>query len=58
MAIGEIAQPVQVVLTALVIVSDWIASNPDLFPYFPQDASRSSEKRIAAAWQGLNLPAA
>ncbi|MEU2462134.1 CRISPR-associated helicase Cas3' [Streptomyces sp. NPDC012473] len=54
----KLPQPVQVVLTALVIVSDWIASNPDLFPYFPQDASRSSEDRITAAWQGLNLPGA
>ncbi|MER6240841.1 CRISPR-associated helicase Cas3' [Streptomyces clavifer] len=54
----KLPQPVQVVLTALVIVSDWIASNPDLFPYFPQDASRSSEDRITAAWRGLNLPGA
>ncbi|MGW1817364.1 CRISPR-associated helicase Cas3' [Streptomyces sp. NPDC002125] len=54
----KLPQPVQVVLTALVIVSDWIASNPDLFPYFPQDAARSSEERIRAAWQGLNLPGA
>ncbi|WP_406152175.1 CRISPR-associated helicase Cas3' [Streptomyces sp. NBC_01012] len=55
---AKLPQPVQVVLTALVIVSDWIASNPDLFPYFPQDASRSNEERIEAAWRGLNLPAA
>ncbi|MFD8799941.1 CRISPR-associated helicase Cas3' [Streptomyces atroolivaceus] len=54
----KLPQPVQVLLTALVIVSDWIASNPDLFPYFPQDAFRSSEERITAAWQGLNLPGA
>ncbi|MFJ8754540.1 CRISPR-associated helicase Cas3' [Streptomyces sp. NPDC102441] len=54
----KLPQPVQVLLTALVIVSDWIASNPDLFPHFPQDASRSSEERITAAWRGLNLPGA
>ncbi|MFJ8870798.1 CRISPR-associated helicase Cas3' [Streptomyces sp. NPDC102473] len=54
----KLSQPAQVALTALVIVSDWIASNPDLFPYFPQDASRSSEERIEAAWRGLNLPGA
>ncbi|MFF9690480.1 CRISPR-associated helicase Cas3' [Streptomyces sp. NPDC014623] len=54
----KLPQPAQVALTALVIVSDWIASNPDLFPYFPQDASRSSEERITAAWRGLNLPGA
>ncbi|MEU6523228.1 CRISPR-associated helicase Cas3' [Streptomyces sp. NPDC046924] len=52
----KLPQPVQVLLTALVIVSDWIASNPDLFPYFPQDVPRTSEERIAAAWRGLNLP--
>lgn len=52
----KLPQPVQVLLTALVIVSDWIASNPDLFPYFPDGASRSDEERLAAAWQGLDLP--
>ncbi|MFC7217720.1 CRISPR-associated helicase Cas3' [Streptomyces polyrhachis] len=52
----KLPQPVQVLLSALVIVSDWIASNPDLFPYFPQDVPRTSEERIAAAWRGLNLP--
>ncbi|WP_077801131.1 CRISPR-associated helicase/endonuclease Cas3 [Streptomyces sp. JHA26] len=53
----KLPQPVQVLLTALVIVSDWIASNPDLFPYFPDGASRSDQERLAAAWQGLDLPA-
>ncbi|MFF5256945.1 CRISPR-associated helicase Cas3' [Streptomyces leeuwenhoekii] len=52
----KLSQPVQVLLTALVIVSDWIASNPDLFPYFPEGASRSGEERLAAAWRGLDLP--
>ncbi|MFI2415660.1 CRISPR-associated helicase Cas3' [Streptomyces sp. NPDC018947] len=53
----KLPQPVQVLLTALVIVSDWIASNPDLFPYFPDGASRSGQERLVAAWQGLDLPA-
>ncbi|MFD8822761.1 CRISPR-associated helicase Cas3' [Streptomyces sp. NPDC059605] len=53
----KLPQPVQVLLTALVIVSDWVASNADLFPYFPQDVARSSEERVAAAWRGLDLPA-
>ncbi|MFE7712802.1 HD domain-containing protein [Streptomyces sp. NPDC057486] len=57
MAVGEMPQPVQVLLTALVIVADWIASNADLFPYFSQDVARSSEERVAAAWRGLDLPA-
>ncbi|MFF5471925.1 CRISPR-associated helicase Cas3' [Streptomyces achromogenes] len=52
----KLPQPVQVLLTALVIVSDWIASNPDLFPYFPEGASRGDQERLAAAWQGLDLP--
>ncbi|WP_249416517.1 CRISPR-associated helicase Cas3' [Streptomyces sp. TS71-3] len=52
----RLPQPVQVLLTALVIVCDWIASNPDLFPYFPDGASRSDEERLAAAWRGLELP--
>ncbi|WP_184828769.1 CRISPR-associated helicase Cas3' [Streptomyces griseomycini] len=52
----RLPQPVQVLLTALVIVSDWIASNPDLFPYFPDGASRDDQERLAAAWRGLDLP--
>ncbi|MCF0081593.1 CRISPR-associated helicase Cas3' [Streptomyces lomondensis] len=52
----SLPQPAQVLLTALVIVSDWIASNPDLFPYFPDGADRTHEERIDAAWRGLDLP--
>ncbi|MGV9251442.1 CRISPR-associated helicase Cas3' [Streptomyces sp. NPDC003697] len=52
----KLPQPVQVLLSALVIVSDWIASNPDLFPYFPEDVPRADSERIAAAWRGLDLP--
>ncbi|WP_435193191.1 type I-E CRISPR-associated protein Cse1/CasA [Streptomyces sp. NRRL F-5630] len=53
----KLPQTVQVLLTATVIVSDWIASNPDLFPYFPEEHPREEAERVAAAWQGLLLPA-
>ena len=44
---------VQAVLTGAVIVSDWLASNTDLFPYEAEDqAVRASE-----AWRSLGLPA-
>ncbi|PRX95417.1 CRISPR-associated helicase Cas3' [Allonocardiopsis opalescens] len=51
----QLPQPVQVLLTALVIVADWIASNPDLFPYFP-DGLAGQERRIESAWRALDLP--
>ncbi|WP_446677815.1 CRISPR-associated helicase Cas3' [Streptomyces noursei] len=53
----KLPQPVQVLLSAIVIVCDWIASNPDLFPYFPEERPRSESERVAAAWRGLRLPA-
>ncbi|MEU0254171.1 CRISPR-associated helicase Cas3' [Streptomyces sp. NPDC006184] len=52
----KLSQPVQVLLSAVVIVCDWIASNSDLFPYFPQDVPRTGTERVAAAWRGLDLP--
>lgn len=53
----KLPQSVQAVLSALVIVADWIASNAELFPYFPEAVSRSGAERVAAAWRELDLPA-
>lgn len=52
----RIALPVtvQALLTAAVIVSDWIASNQDLFPL---DSARVSSVAAVEAWEVLGLPA-
>ncbi|WP_235001875.1 type I-E CRISPR-associated protein Cse1/CasA [Actinacidiphila paucisporea] len=56
----RLPQPVQVALTAIVILSDWIASSAELFPYVSVDGKggRTAEDRLDAAWRGLDLPAA
>jgi len=47
-------QPVQVLLTAIVIVADWIASNEQFFPYgFRQE---DTPDRLEQAWEELDLP--
>jgi len=53
----KLSQPVQALLSGLVIVADWMASNSDLFPYFPEAAGVGDRERIEAAWHGLALPA-
>ncbi|MFE5519165.1 type I-E CRISPR-associated protein Cse1/CasA [Streptomyces virginiae] len=52
----KLPQPVQVVLSALVIMADWIASNSDLFLLFPEEQRRSDADRIESAWRGIDLP--
>ncbi|MEN8655475.1 CRISPR-associated helicase Cas3' [Streptomyces sp. 21So2-11] len=52
----KLPQTVQVLLSALVIMADWIASNRDFFPYFPDDVSRTEEERVEAGWAALDLP--
>ncbi|MFC7217640.1 type I-E CRISPR-associated protein Cse1/CasA [Streptomyces polyrhachis] len=56
----RLTQPVQVLLTAITIVSDWIASSAELFPYDPDSwapAGPTGEaRRLRAAWEGLDLP--
>ena len=60
----KLSQPVQVALTAIVILSDWIASSAELFPYLSVGSSdegpgrRTAEGRLRAAWEGLDLPGA
>ncbi|MEU2435944.1 type I-E CRISPR-associated protein Cse1/CasA [Streptomyces rubradiris] len=56
----RLPQPVQVLLTAVVILSDWIASAPELFPYAPESwhpvGPAGERRRLLAAWEGLDLP--
>ena len=52
----KLPQTVQVLLSALVIVADWIASNPDLFPYAGLEQTSAGGDRAAGAWAGLGLP--
>ncbi|MCU1613187.1 MAG: CRISPR-associated helicase Cas3 [Frankiales bacterium] len=47
------SQPAQVLLTAVVIVADWIASNADLFPY---TRTENTQARLNRAWRDLNFP--
>ncbi|WP_436701137.1 CRISPR-associated helicase Cas3' [Nocardioides sp. BYT-33-1] len=46
--------PVQALLTGAVIVSDWLASNTELFPF---GECAGQEARADRAWQELDLPA-
>jgi CRISPR-associated endonuclease/helicase Cas3 len=48
------SQPAQALLTAVVILADWIASNAQLFPYNRVESTRA---RLDRAWDGLQLPA-
>ncbi len=54
----SLTAPAQSVLTGLVIVADWIASNADLFPLSPRfsQPSESSTVRADRAWRILALP--
>ncbi|MDT0433316.1 MULTISPECIES: type I-E CRISPR-associated protein Cse1/CasA [Streptomyces] len=58
----RLPQTVQVLATAVVILADWIASAPELFPYAPESwqppGPAGERRRLEAAWKGLDLPAA
>lgn len=48
----------QLLITAVVIMADWIASNADLFPLLPrfEDTRDLPADRAERAWQALDLP--
>lgn len=50
--------PTQVLLSATVILADWIASNTDLFPLSGLDAdlARRGPDRLTDGWERLRLP--
>ncbi|RBM06983.1 type I-E CRISPR-associated protein Cse1/CasA [Streptomyces sp. PT12] len=48
---ARLTQPVQVLLSALVILADWVASSRELFPY-----GLPAPDRLERAWRGLDLP--
>jgi CRISPR-associated endonuclease/helicase Cas3 len=53
----SIPQPVQVLVSALVIMSDWIASNSDFFPLTSSVANfEGLRARADTAWASLSLP--
>ncbi len=55
----EISQPAQVLLTGLLIMADWIASNTEYFPLISTEETGDTglyPARVDRAWEKLNLP--
>jgi CRISPR-associated helicase Cas3/CRISPR-associated endonuclease Cas3-HD len=64
-ASASLTQPSLVLLTAIVVVADWISSNSDLFPLWPvhegddsliEPDDRRTARRLEAGWAQLGLP--
>ncbi|ROT31159.1 CRISPR-associated helicase Cas3' [Micromonospora sp. HM5-17] len=49
----SLSQPAQAILTGLVIVADWIASNEEYFPYV---LAGTDSDRLRSGWESLDLP--
>lgn len=57
--IPPLDEATQFVLSGLLIMADWIASNPEYFPLIPLSEGYRDEyypERVTLAWQKLNLP--
>jgi CRISPR-associated endonuclease/helicase Cas3 len=54
----KISQQFQVIATGVVIVADWLASNPGFFPYLadPLPSPGDQRQRIDRAWAEVKLP--
>jgi CRISPR-associated helicase Cas3/CRISPR-associated endonuclease Cas3-HD len=63
---ARLGQPTQALLTAIVIVADWVASNADFFTLLPLHTAEDpptcpdpvhTAARVAEGWAALSLPA-